>query len=92
MARVPLFFVFEMFHKKKRPPQPERVRDRSFLVRGVFSGVFYSSLRGPTARDLGRWLYLALHRALRQMAGQIFLLVFWALAGACQRHGAGGFC
>ena len=34
---------------------------------------------------------LALHRALRRMAGLVFLLVFWVLAGACQRHGVGGF-
>ena len=33
---------------------------------------------------------LALHRALRRMAGLVFLLVFWVLAGACQRHGVGG--
>ena len=35
----------------------------------------------------------ALHRALRRMAGLVFLLVFWArvLAGACHRHGVGGF-
>ena len=33
---------------------------------------------------------LALHRALRRMAGLAFLLIFWALAGACQRHGVGG--
>ena len=33
----------------------------------------------------------ALHRALRRMAGLVFLLVFWVLAGACQRHGVGGF-
>ena len=26
------------------------------------------------------------------MAGLGFLLVFWVLAGACQRHGIGGFC
>ena len=32
-----------------------------------------------------------LHRALRQTAGLVFLLVFWVLAGACQRHGVGGF-
>jgi len=25
------------------------------------------------------------------MAGLVFLLVFWMLAGACQRHGVGGF-
>jgi len=25
------------------------------------------------------------------MAGLVFLLVFWALAGACQRHGVGDF-
>ena len=25
------------------------------------------------------------------MAGLVFLLVFWVLAGACQRHGAGRF-
>ena len=25
------------------------------------------------------------------MAGLVFLLVFWVLAGACQRHGVGGF-
>ena len=31
-----------------------------------------------------------LHRALRRMAGPVFLLVFWVLAGACQRHGVGG--
>ena len=36
-------------------------------------------------------LCLALHRALRRMAGLVFLLVFWVLAGACQRHGVGGF-
>ena len=35
---------------------------------------------------------LTLHRALRRMAGLVFLLVFWALvAGACQSHGVGGF-
>ena len=34
---------------------------------------------------------MALHRALRRMAGLVFLLVFWALAGACQRHGVGVF-
>ena len=25
------------------------------------------------------------------MAGLVFLLVFWVLAGACQRHGVGEF-
>jgi len=25
------------------------------------------------------------------MAGLVFLSVFWALAGDCQRHGVGGF-
>ena len=34
---------------------------------------------------------LTLHRALRRMAGLVFLLVFRVLAGACQRHGVGGF-
>ena len=34
---------------------------------------------------------LTLHRALRRMAGLIFLLVFWVLAGACQRQSVGGF-
>ena len=34
---------------------------------------------------------LALHRALRRIAGLVFLLVFWVLAGACQRYGVGGF-
>ena len=29
----------------------------------------------------------ALHRALRRMAGLVFLFGFWALAGACPRHG-----
>ena len=33
---------------------------------------------------------LTLNRALRRMAGLVFLLVFWVLAGACQRHGVGG--
>ena len=28
---------------------------------------------------------MTLHRALRRMAGLVFLLVFWVLAGACQR-------
>ena len=32
---------------------------------------------------------LALHRALRRMAGLVFVLVFWVLAGAFQRHGVG---
>ena len=35
--------------------------------------------------------WLTLHRALRRMAGLVFLLVFWVLAGACKRHGVGGF-
>ena len=35
--------------------------------------------------------FLALHRALRRMAGLGSLLVFWVLAGACQRHGVDGF-
>ena len=34
---------------------------------------------------------MALHRALRRMAGLVFLLVFWVLAGACKKHGVGGF-
>ena len=35
---------------------------------------------------------LTLHRALRRIfAGLVFLLVFWVLAGACQRHGERGF-
>ena len=34
---------------------------------------------------------VTLHRALRRMAGLVFLLVFWVLEGACQRHGVGGF-
>ena len=33
--------------------------------------------------------YLARHRVLRRMAGLVFLLVFWVLAGACQRHDVG---
>ena len=36
-------------------------------------------------------LCLALNRALRRMAGLVFLLVCWALAGACQRHGVSVF-
>ena len=37
-------------------------------------------------------VHLAIHRALRRMAGLVFLLVFWVLAGACQRHdGVDGF-
>ena len=39
----------------------------------------------------GRVDPMALHRALRRMAGLVFLLVFWVLAGTCQRHGVGGF-
>ena len=35
--------------------------------------------------------YAGPSRALRRMAGLVFLLVFWVLAGACQRHGVGGF-
>ena len=36
--------------------------------------------------------FVDLCRALRRMAGLVFLLVFWALAGgACQRHGVGVF-
>ena len=34
---------------------------------------------------------MTLHRALRRTAGLVFLLVSWVLAGACQRHGVGGF-
>ena len=34
---------------------------------------------------------VTLHRALRRMASLVFLLVFWVLAGACQRHGVGVF-
>ena len=30
---------------------------------------------------------MALRRSLRRMAGLVFLLVFWVLAGVCQRHG-----
>ena len=35
--------------------------------------------------------FLALHRALRIISGLVFLLVFWVLAGACQRYDVGGF-
>ena len=48
---------------------------------------------GPSALGLGTQCQSppkTLHRALRRMAGLVFLLVFWALAGACQRHGVGG--
>ena len=47
---------------------------------------------GVTSRTSGKpsW-FSTLHRALRRMAGLVFLLVFWVLAGACQRHGVGGF-
>ena len=31
------------------------------------------------------------HRALRRIASLAFLFDFWAPAGACQRHGVGGF-
>ena len=34
---------------------------------------------------------LTLHRALRRIAGLVFFLIFWVLAGACQRNGVGGF-
>ena len=34
-------------------------------------------------------LFLNLRHALRRMAVLVLLLVFWALAGACQRHGVG---
>ena len=34
---------------------------------------------------------MALHRALRRMAGLVFLLVFWVLAGAFQINGVGVF-
>ena len=44
----------------------------------------------PTHRTFARFTP-ALHRALRRMAGLVFLLVFWVLAGACQRHGVGAF-
>ena len=43
------------------------------------------------ARGQARLGLLTPHRALRRMAGLVFLLVFWVLAGACQRHGVGGF-
>jgi len=39
----------------------------------------------PTHRTFARFTP-ALHRALRRMAGLVFLLVSWVLAGACQRH------
>ena len=45
----------------------------------------------PSARRRRFECCLALHRALRRMAGLVFLLVFWVLAGACQRHGVGVF-
>ena len=44
-----------------------------------------------TAESPMSWAALALKRALQRMAGLVFLLVFWVLAGACQRHGVGGF-
>ena len=34
---------------------------------------------------------LGLRRALRRMASLVFLLVFWVLADACQKHGVGAF-
>ena len=34
---------------------------------------------------------MALHRALRRMAGLVFHVVFWVLAGACQRGSFGRF-
>ena len=56
-----------------------------FIFR-LLAGACYMARRG---RVLWFGGVLALHRALRRMAGLVFLLVFWALAGAGQRHGVG---
>ena len=44
----------------------------------------------PFIQNDGPASKLALRRALRRMAGLVFLLVFWVLAGACQKYGVGG--
>ena len=64
-------------------------------ARKIFGGFFFGgdmSKTGNSRSDaMAVWPSLALHRALRRMAGLVFLGVFWVLAGAFQRHGVGGF-
>ena len=40
---------------------------------------------------MAQWPIMALHRALRRMAGLVFLFVLWVQAGACQRDDVGVF-
>ena len=47
--------------------------------------------RSAIAVTVARSASFTLHRALRRMAGLVFLLVFWVLVGVCQRHGVGVF-
>ena len=44
---------------------------------------FYEGSSEQSRLDLMVKGLLTLHRALRRMAGLVFLLVFWVLAGAC---------
>ena len=46
---------------------------------------------GAQSRNPHVSTFVTLHPALRRMAGLVFLLAFWVLAGPCQRHGVGGF-
>ena len=62
---------------------------RSFGVRIKRAALQSTELTGPLHVAFQK--ALTLHRALRRMAGLVFLLVFWVLAGACQRHGVGVF-
>ena len=63
----------------------------------VFMSVIHAPPAGPNqppkqpATPTKQPPFSTLHRALRRMAGLVFLLVSWVLAGACQRHGVGGF-
>ena len=73
-------------------PPPPRAPQVSGLARPPLTCPGPSVTLSPRAVNPGRvGPSLALHRALRTMAGLFFLLVFWVLAGACQRNGVGVF-
>ena len=71
---------------------PERCGVGVFLAQfTIIIIIIARAMAATTARAVPLLHFVTLHHALRRMAGLVFLLVFWALAGACRRHGVGFF-
>ena len=81
--KTPLPFSGWPIRQRTAVAKKTRKESRFFTGWGALTGVGLAELRLF-------WRTRALHRALRRMAGLGFHIQL--LAGACHRHGVGGFC